>query len=106
MIFMPKLTFRAILAPVISPGVTDAFAENKPSIVNNPQGTIDKALGESSMESGGSLAHAIFAQLAKFQQAIIKNPSASIGAEDSCVPPAAKSQTPVPINPSASVEFD
>ncbi|MGH7177837.1 MAG: arylsulfatase [Tepidisphaeraceae bacterium] len=58
-------------------------------LYDNPQETVEETIGESSIETRGWVLHAMFAQLAKFQATLAKDPPVPMGSSDPYVPPTA-----------------
>ena len=63
-------------------------------LYDNPQERIEETIGESSIETRGWVAHAIFGQLAKFQASMVKDPPVPMGASDPYVPPTVPPSSP------------
>lgn len=53
----------------------------------NPQERIEETLGDTSIEARGWIAHGIFAELAKFNESLKKDPPVPVGSIDPYVPP-------------------
>ncbi len=56
-------------------------------LYDNPQERIEETLGESSIETRGWIAHAMFAEMAKFQATLKKDPPVPMGTSDPYLPP-------------------
>lgn len=55
-------------------------------LYDNPQETIDETIGESSIETRGWVAHAMFGELAKFKATFAKDPPVPMGSSDPYTP--------------------
>jgi arylsulfatase len=66
-------------------------------LYDNPQERIEESQGESSIETRGWVAHAMFGELGKFMATLAKDPPVPMGATDPYVPPAKGAMIP-PIN--------
>ena len=56
-------------------------------LYDNPQERIEETLGESAIVTRGWVAHAMFAELAKFQATLKQDPPVPMGTTDPYVPP-------------------
>ena len=63
-------------------------------LYDNPQERIEETIGESSLEKSGWILHNMFAELAKFQATLKKDPPVPMGAADPYVPPTAGAASP------------
>ena len=63
-------------------------------LYDNPQERIEETMGESSIETKGWVAHALFAQLAKFQATFATDPPVPMGASDPYQPPKSSESRP------------